>query len=62
MLPAGWDCWIYFEKKIELKCLGNLKVQEVWGIGTCDVNQDENFPDPDLNCEEFDYDNYDCSQ
>ena len=59
LIPGTYDC--------QLKCVDNLKVEGFRRNGTCDVNQDENFPDPldpdpDLNCEEFDYDDYDCSQ
>ena len=47
--------------------MDNLKIEGYRGNGTCDVNQDKNVPEPldpdtDLNCEEFDYDDYDCSQ
>jgi len=58
-IPGTYDC--------QLKCVDNLKVESYRGNGTCDENQDQNFPDsldpdPDLNCEEFDYDDSDCSQ
>ena len=59
LIPGTYDC--------HLKCVDNLKVEGLRGNGICDVNQDSNFSDPldpvpDLNCEEFDYDDYDCSQ